>query len=315
MSKPKAAPLVETSGAPVDEELCLIGPNSLVDFIHFVKRRAVDGREMKDGDIAETWRRAARVFQTLQTIEAGAADGPQVLPLPGPIKAHVRRLMRQPHFQRAFRSVPVAFGMVEIDKLVACQFEVTVSKVKGLKKSFAPDLTPASIAEICMPMAAPDARFSVARETSSEFVFQADTHDFRYLGAQLLPAHGLKGLSVNGFPASVVALSVGFSTNVLNVVRYGQRMVLNNGYHRVHALRSLGITHAPCIIQVCELWDDVALAGMGEISDNGTLYFNNARPPLVRDFFNADLTVSYPTRRLKKQIHLKIGNESLQLSE
>jgi hypothetical protein len=305
----------ETPSLSVDEELCLIGPNSLVDFIRFVKRRAVGGRDMKEGDIADTWRGAARVFQALQASEAGAAEGPQILPLPAPIKAHVRKLMRQPHFQRAFRSVPVAFGMVEIDKLVACQFELTVSTVKGLKKSFAPDLSPASIAGICMPLAPPDARFSVAREAPGEFVFQADTHDFRYLGAQMLSSDQLPGLSVNGFPAGVVALSVGFSTNVLNVVRYGQRMVLNNGYHRVHALRALGVTHAPCIIQVCELWDDVGLAGMAEIHDNGTLYFNSARPPLVKDYFNPELTVRYPTRRMKKQIQLKIESESMQICD
>lgn len=66
----------------------------------------------------------------------------------------------------------------------------------------------------------------------------------------------------------MLALSVGFTTNVLNVVRYGARVVLNNGYHRALALQELGVTHVPCLIQVCAHWEDV-VAGSSEMYDNG----------------------------------------------
>jgi hypothetical protein len=67
-----------------DQELCLMGVTRMADFIDFVRERAIGGREMDRGDLADMWREASVVFQELQTAEAGAADKPQILP---PVRA------------------------------------------------------------------------------------------------------------------------------------------------------------------------------------------------------------------------------------
>lgn len=290
-----------------------MGATRMQDFIDFVRERAIGGHDMDRGDLAEMWRDASVVFNELQSTEAGAADKPQILPLSKALQAHVDKLVKLGSFQQTFSAVPVAFGMVELDKLVVCQQHIGRSSVDRLVTSLRAPVSDADLAAVCLPLTAGQAGFKVAHQDDARFVFVSDTHDTRFLGAQLVDPADIKGLKVNGHPQAVVALSVGFTTNILNVVRYGGRVVLNNGYHRALALRELGVTHAPCLIQVCAHWEDVGLAGSSEMYDNGPVYFSSARPPLLRDFANPLLMRAFAARRLTREIRLTYEVDSLQI--
>ena len=61
--------------------------------------------------------------------------------------------------------------------------------------------------------------------------------------------------------AGVVGLVVGFGSGYLNVIACEGRLVLNNGYHRAYALRELGVTHAPAVVQEVQRADEVGAAG------------------------------------------------------
>lgn len=291
-----------------------MGATRMADFIDFVRERAVGGMEMDQGDLADMWREASVVFNALQTTEAGAADKPQILPLSRVLQAHVNRLIKLTSFQQTFSAVPVAFGMVELDKLVVTQHHIGRASVDRMASKLPRPPSDSDLATVCLPLTAADATFKVAHQDGERFVFVSDTHDTRFLGAQLVNPADIRNLKVNGHPQAVLALSVGFTTNVLNVVRYGDRVVLNNGYHRALALRELGVTHAPCLIQVCAHWEDVGLAGSSEMYDNGPVYFSSARPPLLRDFANPQLVRAFAARRLTREIRLTYEVDSLQLS-
>lgn len=312
---PKSPPLTgqTSAAAEADEALCLIGVTRLADFIAFVRERTVGGRDRDKGDLADMWRKAAKVFEALQTSEAGAADAPQIKPLPKQIQSHVNKLAKLAHFQNTFSSVPVAFGMVELDKLVVYQQHILGSTVSKMTSSLVPPLSDTALADLCLPLTSSDSGFKLALQEDGRFIFVSDTHDARFQGAQLVKPSDVKGLKINGHSQAVVALSVGFTTNVLNLVRYGSRLVLNNGYHRALALRQLGVTHAPCLIQVCAHWEDVSLVGSRELVDNGPVYFNATRPPLLKDYANPDLTRTFLARRLRKEIRLSYEVETAQL--
>jgi hypothetical protein len=89
--------------------------------------------------------------------------------------------------------------------------------------------------------------------------------------------------------AGVVGLVVGFGSNFLNVIRVGNRLLLHNGYHRACALRGLGITHAPCIIQTVTRLDELDMTAKGTVVEDPDFYFNTARPPLLKDFFDPQI--------------------------
>lgn len=296
--------IIEAAGKSPDEELCLLGVTRLPDFIEFVRQKAVDGRDIDEGMLVDMWRSAASVFAGLQASEAGAADKPGVKPLSRKLQAHVEKLASLPHFQASFPAVPVSFGMVELDKLIVTQQHITQSSVQKMTRSLKAPLSDTALAELCLPLTPDTSGFEIALEENGRYVFASDTHDARFLGAKLLKPSDVKGHAVGGHVQAVLALSVGFTTNVLNVVKFGQRMVLNNGYHRAIALRKLGITHAPCLIQVCGHWEEVGLAGSQEAYHNAPVYFSAPRPPLLRDYANPRLTRTFSTVRRKKQITL-----------
>lgn len=296
-----------------DEELCLLGVTRLPDFIEFVRARTIDGHDIDQGLLVDMWRKAAGVFTKLQASEAGAADKPDVRPLSGKLKAHVNKLVKLPSFQASFSTVPVSFGMVELDKLIVSQQHITRSSVDKMTESLQVPLSDAALADLCLPLTPDSSGFRVALQEDGRCIFTSDTHDARFLGAKLLKPSDIKGYKVGGHAQAVLALSVGFTTNVLNVVRFGQRMVLNNGYHRAMALKQLGITHAPCLIQVCGLWEEVGMAGSQEIYHNASVYFSASRPPMLRDYSNPALTKTFATTQIRKEIRLTYEVDSVKL--
>lgn len=307
---PLPAPPRPQPAAATDEELCLLGATRLADYLDFVRSRAVDGHDFDQGELAQDWRDAAKVYEGLQTTEAGAADKPEVLPLPAELQAHVRQLSELPSMRNSFQQVPVAFGMVPLNQLVAYQQHITRSTVDAILAGLPETPTLQQLARLCLPLDVAHNGLRLIEQADGRVVLLADNHDARFLGARVLQARQVKGLEVAGHPQSVLALAIGGTTNILNVVRFGNRLVLNNGYHRAWALLQRGVTHAPCLIHVCSHWEDVGLAGASEMFHNGSVYFSLARPPLLRDFGNPDLTCSFDTWRTRKQVRVTFEVET-----
>lgn len=296
-----------------DQELCLMGASGLSEFISFVRKQSVGGRAIEEMQAADMWRNAAKIYHAFQQTEAGAADNPEVLPMPASYNAHINKLTNHANFVQTFSSVPICFGMVALDKLVMSQFSITQSTVNNLADYLGAKPASAKLAQLCLPMKPTLASFELLKEGGGGYVFQSDSHDFRFLGAKLLDPELLKDFNHLGYPSAVLALAVGFSSNVLNAVRYNNRIILNNGYHRVFAMRSLGITHAPCVIQVCSHIEELGIAGAAEISDNSDLYFKAPRPPMLKDYFNKALTANFITHAQCRQIQLKYVVEDMKL--
>jgi hypothetical protein len=303
-----------SAGVPASEELCLMGPRQLSAHLRFIEESAPAGALPSPAELADFWRAAAAVYRRLEVSESGAADDPGIHALPRSIELHVAKLMEQPVFRHTFDTVPVAFGMVELDKLIVSQYSLTRSVVERLRARHASPPTPKQLAEICLPILPRDDDCRLAYRDEGEFVFVSGAHDMRFLGATLVDPADIKGLTVQGHCRAVVALSLGFSTNVLNVVRFGNRVVLNNGHHRAHALRAMGLTHVPCVIQVCASHEELHQAASSEICDNSDLYYESPRPPLLRDFDRPDLACALASTRLQRQVRVRFKFESRQLA-
>ncbi len=292
------------------EEWCLMGPRHLDEMLRLVESFGVTGPGTDRHSVSSRWRQAYQEYERLAVSEAGAADRPQVKPLPKAMAAHVQRLIELPGVQRTFSTVPVAFGMVELEKLMVSQYSMTKAVVDHVRQAPATLRSAKRFAELCLPLAPIAANFKVAGRGKREFTFVADTHDMRFLGAKLLHPAQITDLDIRGQPQSVLALALGYSTNALNVVRFNDRLVLNNGHHRAFALRAMGVTHAPCLIQVCASSSDLQQVAMEEVVNEADLYFDAPRPPLLRDFANPALMQSYQAPRRWRQVTVKITVES-----
>ena len=291
-----------------------MGPRQLSNHLKFIEESTTAAALPSPAELADFWRGAAAVYRQLEVAESGAADDTGIKPLPRSIEAHVAKLMEQPAFRNTFDTVPVAFGMVELDKMIVSQYSLTRSVVERLRARHAARPTHKQLAGICLPIAPRDDECRLAGRDDGEFVFVSGAHDMRFLGATLVDPAAIKGLTVQGHARAVIALSVGFSTNVLNVIRLGNRVVLNNGHHRAYALRAMGLTHVPCVIQVCASHEELREAASSEICDNSDLYFESPRPPLLRDFDRPDLTRAFTSARLQRQVSVRFKSESRQLA-
>ena len=306
-NRPTAAPAaLNTAASPDTEERFLLGPQQLQALLDQVASLGITGPRTTRSALSDRWRAAAQAYERLAKSEAGAADLPGVLPLPKAMGRHLAQLIELPGVRRTFDTVPVAFGLVELDKLVISQYSMTQAVVDHIVAAHPLPLSPRRLAELCLPLKAPPASFRLAGQSEREFTFVADAHDMRFLDAQVLNPADVRLGEVMGHPQAVVALSVGFSANLLNAVRYNGRIALNNGHHRALALRQMGFTHVPCLVQPCISVDDLAQAATSEICDNVELYFHAPRPPLLRDFDNPRLTLTVQAPRLRRVVTVKI---------
>jgi hypothetical protein len=283
-----------------------MGPRHLDEWLDEAEALSASAAVPGRSALADIWRNAQTEYARLANAEAGAADGAPIRPLPKTMAKHIEQLIALDGVRRTFDTVPVAFGLVPLDALIVSQYSMTQAVVDRITAAHPRPLGPRRLAELCLPLQAPAADFRLSGRSDKAFTFVADAHDMRFLDAQVIEPHQVQQAPVMGHPKAVVALSVGFSANLLNAVRFNGRVALNNGHHRALALRAMGLTHAPCLIQPCATMEDVQQAGSGEVVAHADLYFNAPRPPLLRDFDNPLLTHRFAAPRMRRVLTLKL---------
>ena len=283
-----------------------MGPRQLDDWLEAAETLRHSQPLPDRAALTDLWRTGQAEYARLASVEAGAADRPTVKPLPKAMDRHIAALVEREAVTRTFDTVPVAFGLVPLDALIVSQYSMTQAVVDHIVAENPAPITPRRLAELCLPLKAPGADFRLAGRTEREFTFVSDAHDMRFLDAQVVEPVSVHQAPVMGHPQAVVTLSVGFSANLLNAVRYNGRIALNNGHHRALALRAMGLTHAPCLIQPCASMEDMQQAASSEILNNADLYFSAPRPPLLRDFHNPLLAHSFAAPRLRRVLTLKL---------
>lgn len=305
--KPPRHPTPRTENTT--EELCLMGPRHLDELLDLVASFGLGDATPSRSALVARWREGVAEYARLAVTEAGAADAPTIRPLPKAMARHVARLSELDGVNRTFDTVPVAFGLIELDKLVISQYSMTRAVVERICAAHPTPPSPKRLAELCLPLRAPAADFKLVGQNGREFTFASDAHDMRFLDAQVVSPTRVQMGPVMGHAQAVVALSVGFSANLLNVVRYNGRLVLNNGHHRALALRAMGLRYVPCLIQPCASSTDLEQAATSEILGNADLYFESPRPPLLRDFEHPGLTQAFLAPHMRRLLTVKIETQ------
>lgn len=294
--------------------LYMLGVPSLSDFVRFVRTRTLDGPAQAERiEWIDRWRTAAARFEALAASEAGIADD---VPLRPPTPAMARwteRLVGDPGFRRDFGSVPIAFAMVELDRLVVYQRDVMLGHVPRVAARLGAERDEASLLRVCLPPSGECGAVSVTESGPGTFTFASHSHDLRHFRSHVIPATSVPGFEGGG--AHAVAVVVGFGSNCLNAVRFNRRLVLNNGYHRAYALRRLGFTHAPCAIQALSVADELEVVGNSDIADDAERLFESPRPPLLKDFLDPALTCVLKVPAARKQIQVSVSVQSLRVAD
>lgn len=109
-----------------------------------------------------------------------------------------------------------------------------------------------------------------------------------------------------GAVGGIVGILVGYGSNFLNAIQYGDRVLLHNGHHRAYALRELGITHAPCLLQTVTRRDELEAVAARRVSDDPRFYFVAKRPPLLKDFFDPRIRKVVPVLPMSNLVEVRV---------
>jgi hypothetical protein len=309
-------PDVVSHAAGFRQEVWLLGQPSLNRFLTFVHDNVVDGEALNPRDLADEWRRANDHYHQLEEAEAGIADGVECHPLASELMPLAEEVMADPRFGRIYDTLPTTFGMVELDRLVVFQPHVTRQFVDAMKAKLGPRPDLKTLFRRCMPLDRAEPPVKVQRLGSRRYLLSSDSADLRFHEAALLGAEQITNYAPYGPIGAVIGLVVGFGSNFLNVIRdEDKRILLHNGYHRAVAMRELGITHAPCIIQTVMHRDELSVAANPSIAESPFLYFGSKRPPLLKDFFDPRIRKILTVKRIRQVVEVQFEVREFETAE
>jgi hypothetical protein len=297
----------------VDECVYLTGRPPLNDFRYFTTVVAENGHRADERALVQEWRAAAARIVELQQQEAGIADNPPIEPVPRKLEALRERVLDDPVFRHAFKVVPTDVGIVELDRLVVWQKWVNRGHLDLLKQRLGPSPTDEEIFETCLPFDHPKPPVKWMQTRQDTFVLVSPSNDLRSLDPVFLDPSQVVGRSPVGAEAAIIGLVVGFGSNFLNAVHAENRLVLINGTHRAYSLRSMGVTHVPCIIQDVSTRDELQAASTAEVRRNPDLYLRQPRPSMFKDYFDPRLSTIVQVARRLRQVTVKFSVDSSDL--
>lgn len=284
--------------------LYLAGRPSLRSFVRYVRHRAAE--ELPEHEIAAQWKLASAVVNELRRDEAGRADGAATIPLGPEYEPLLLELFQDPLVRNGFNAVPTDIALVELDKLVVYQKHIDLPFAQQRASRLGPLPDYAAVFRTCLPHDHPSPAVAWTRVHGNTFVFVSPSNDLRSLGPVRLDASQLDAARFSGSVVGVAGVAIGFGSNFLNAIACEGRIILNNGSHRAYALRQLGITHVPCIVQHASSREELKLVTDNTVSREANLYLRDPRPPMLVDYFDPRLHVVLDSKPRLTQIRVTV---------
>ena len=187
--------------------------------------------------------------------------------------------------------------------LVAGQRIVHLEWVQQLKKNGIPENLPA----YCLEPGQDSIPITVARTANTAFTASSHNPSLRFLGVyeNLYQPDNILAHHPGGQPVHNIVLLLGYGISTINVYRVGRRLILANGFHRLYALRSLGVTHAPVVVQQV-LHPQMEMPAVTSEPPRDHLV-NTPRPAMMTDFFDDRLVCEIIQRKFIKTIQVGWG--------
>lgn len=293
----------------LNEQVYLIGRPPISEYTNLLLAQSPDGQIYDQSELAEEWRLANDHIRDLEALEAGYADYPVIGSLARTLESLREQILADPMFHRSFGMLPTEIAMVELDRLVVVQKQIGLGSVAEFRQQLGTEPDDEAIFRLCIPPDHPHPQARSLRINNNSYVFVSPSPDFRFVEPVLLEPGQISGYYPVGPISSIVGLVIGYGCNFFNVLHVENRLILNNGNHRAFALREMGFTHAPCVLQHVSRREELPLAAHPELIKNPDLYLTAARPALFKDYFDLRLRKILPARRRLRQIKITFGVE------
>lgn len=288
-----------------EEQAWLLGQPPLSNYLEYVEEVVAGGLDIPRSELIDEWRAANDYYGELEVSEAGFADEVEVLDLDPALQPLVEEVMSDSRFRHSFDTLPTRFAMVELDRLLVGHPYVTVTHTDRLKTRIDRSASPEDLFRFCLPLDRDEAPVKVRKTGSQSYQFWSGSNDFRLQETALLGPKQTQEFESFGATSNVLGVMIGYGSNFLNLIESDDRLLLHNGHHRAFALRALGFTHAPCIIQTVTRMDELRISAARAVRDDPAFYFRAARPPLLKDFFDPKICKVLRVHKEVKVVEVK----------
>lgn len=283
------------------------------EVINHVRTQAVVEESHRLSEILLGWELLQPRVTALMEKEIGRANIHSLQPIPEEYRALLDALTGDMLFQKSFLHVPTGFALVNIDDLVAPQRTVNLDYVDRLVKRFPPAPTFADLFDICLSSKRHIDPIQHLEVGPNAHVFSSPNSDIRFLGAFVkeLSSEDLSYAELGGLPAAAIIAFVGYGAAPVNVLHAGGRVILNNGFHRVFALRSMGVKQIPVVVQQIR---NPQLEFPPHVSGLSREYLlSHPRPVLMRDFFEPDFAITLKVRERLKTVNINVATNQYEV--
>ena len=219
--------------------------------------------------------------------EAGAPIVSSAEPLPDEYAPLLDAYAAEEAFKQAVPEDEWTFGVVELDGLVPLRKHVNLEYVDQLVSSYGAPPPLDGLIQICLSPTKHPEPLEHARVSPDVYEFRSERPDLRLVGSAVrrVDLADLRAASA-GLPVIGVFAFVGFEPLPVSTAPVGGRLALLNGLHRAYALRTLSL-------------DELATM---------------QRPPLLRDFFDPALSMTFLVKPQRKALTLRLEVSERSLS-
>lgn len=295
----------QTDSNQFKASLFLYGALPQSTITNIVRAQCIPEETERIPEIISGWRRSVNRFREIESLEQGIADNNQ----PKKITSHpkLQEIQNDALFRNSFSVYPSDFKIVDIDKLVATQRHVSLPYIDELVKRIPADPSIDDLIDICISPNQSVPSPKIYQNAENLLTFSSPSVDFRFLGGftKKLTPDDISYCLGGGLPVEAVILFVGYGSGSINVLRANNRLILNNGFHRVYTLRKMGIKKIPVVVQNIGNPDlEMAHAILGLSKD---YLLKHPRPVLVKDFFTEELTTVLRMKNTIRSVRVQWG--------
>lgn len=289
--------------------LYLYGAVTQMELNGFLEVHSIDP-DQKKNEIRQTWSSAADRFQELKASETGIADTISTTKIDEAANPLLREVRTSPAFINTFSNFPVSFEEVEIDKLVAGQRSVHHQYVDRIAEKY--EKEGRDLVKFCIAPLQDTTPVVTGRTAQNAFTASSENPGLRFLGAyeQHYKDGLIDGQTPGGQPVRAIVLVLGYGYSTVNAYRVGKRLILNNGFHRLYALRRMGIQKVPMVVQKITHYELELPPVVSELPRQYLV--QEVRPALLKDFLDEKLTCTVMQRNFIKSVQIGWGvNETI----
>lgn len=277
------------------------------EVVNHVRTQAMDEEVQRLPGILQNWEEKQTLVTSLVSRELGIAETIEATELEDLHRGRLDRIAENKLFQRTFGNLPVQFGLVEIDKIIAAQRTVNLDYVGRLVRHFPKEPTTEELVEICLSPVREIDPIQHLEIGPNTHVFSSPNSDIRFLGAFVkdLADDDLRYAVMGGLPAAAIIAFVGYGGASINAIEANGRIILNNGFHRVFALRSIGVERIPMVLQVvrnAQLEMPPHVAGLPR-----DYLLGHPRPVLLKDFFEPGFVVTLKVKDRMRMVTVAVA--------